>query len=184
MNTTTCKNCNNTISKEADVCPKCNTPTYTPAKIYAECRVCGEKLLRDSYRTMCTVLGNRHVEKGNKWGGAFCYIKHTPCPKCGDPQPLKCFWDTIVAQVLLFLMVSLGGIVSFMCFLALAGFTGTDYSHEEFVTRRVVAAVFMVLYLATIFLINRWRSKGIPSVNTGYVLTAIILGIVGLSLWT
>lgn len=173
MSIAVCKHCNHTISKDAEICPKCKKPTFSLPEIYSNCRACNEKLLQDQYRQMCSILGNKHVDKGNKWASAFCYIKHIPCPKCGDPKPLMCFWDTLLAEILVFLMVFVGGMVSFMCFMVLAGFSAVSSTPEESIQRKLIAAAFMVLYIGMIFMVNRWRAKGIPDANTGYVLTAL-----------
>ncbi len=179
MNKTTCRHCGNLISKAAEICPKCNKATYTAPEVYGSCRVCGEELLCDRHREMCSILGRKHTGRGRL--GMFCYIRHTPCTKCGEPAPLKCFWDTIIAEILVFMIVFAGGVMSFLCFMTLAGFSGYSENMDYALQHRELAALFMFFYLGLILLINRWRSKGIPDVKSGYIILTLLLLVIFLS---
>lgn len=128
---------------------------------------------------MCSALGHKHVDKGTRWGSAFCYIRHIPCPNCGEPKPLKCFWDTLLAELLVFLLVFCGGMMAFICFTILAGLSSLSLNPDQSLPLRIMAAAFMILYIGAIFLINRWRAKGIPDIKTGYMLTIGIFAILG-----
>jgi hypothetical protein len=77
-----CEKCGGKVSKNAKACPHCNQPL---AKIkWLPCRICGENLEELKHR----------VEIGGRYRTAC----HTPCPKCGEPEPLQKFTDTARGQ--------------------------------------------------------------------------------------
>jgi len=78
-----CPSCGNTVSVRAKVCPKCRAAVNGRAPNMQPCRSCGELLdvnINVGVRTSSYLVnGNtRYVQQNT----------YTPCPKCGDEEPL------------------------------------------------------------------------------------------------
>ena len=84
-----CANCQFPMSRDANTCPKCNYPR--PENL-GNCRVCGTVLAYSQHRYRSASISNT-VVNGNSVGGGS-YIRHVPCPKCGEPKPLRMFFDS------------------------------------------------------------------------------------------
>ena len=89
MSIIACEKCGNQKSINAEECPHCH---YRPVKspVMAPCRACG---------TLLDKAVHRHYEQFSymRHGSSFTgrRLVYEPCPKCGEPKPLRSFfWST------------------------------------------------------------------------------------------
>jgi hypothetical protein len=137
-----CTKCAATMAKDASGCPSCGAPA--PWNL-GSCRTCNAPLARSQhrYKSHYTYVSVSNGNGGTR-GGSFW--QHTPCPKCGDPRPLREFIDTPLGK-----LFSYGGIFAgFIGMLVLGvGINGrllTDVSTAEAI--EVFGGVFLALIAA------------------------------------
>lgn len=80
-----CANCGNQLSARAKECPKCHYPTPQNTEY---CRVCGAALPRNRHRHVNSYTYT-YLRDGTTQYGQAINVAHSPCPNCGEPQPLK-----------------------------------------------------------------------------------------------
>jgi len=87
-----CRNCKAMMSRLARFCPACGSPH--PLNI-GHCRICKTMLPYSEYRrpppqssqVVVVVSGSGSTSFGSSGGGFR--VTHIPCPKCGEPEPLR-----------------------------------------------------------------------------------------------
>jgi hypothetical protein len=111
-----CMKCGNPRSKGARVCPSCG---HIDDKYLAPCRVCGTLLESAAYR-ISGVATSHTIYRGNSQVFSFPYYTHRLCPKCGEPKPLRRFYDTVIGKAVfwpsVFLLAILGGVTIYNLF--------------------------------------------------------------------
>ena len=101
MSTVKCLNCPEQISSKAEECPSCRFPAKWNL---GKCRACDKPLARTKHRFRSPYT---YVVEGTTKGGDR--IQHSPCPKCGEPQPLLTLIDRLEKVVPAAAFVALAG---------------------------------------------------------------------------
>ena len=84
-----CESCGKEISDQAKKCPHCENVPKAVRGIQAPCKQCGTMLHMNEHVTTAYSSGPAVVRDGNSVAGGSHYLSHKPCPKCGEPEPLK-----------------------------------------------------------------------------------------------
>ena len=101
MSTVKCLNCPEQISSKAEECPSCRFPAKWNL---GKCRSCDKPLARTKHRFRSPYT---YVVEGTTKGGDR--IQHSPCPTCGEPQPLLTLIDRLKKVVPVAAFVALAG---------------------------------------------------------------------------
>lgn len=112
-----CPDCGKKISKNAMICPHCKCSIAAFRKLETKpCRVCGAPLLvKDhlsvEYKSTPWIIDRSSVTE---------YLKHTPCPQCGEPRPIlqaqESSWSKKIVVVVLALAVAVIAGIAYLKF--------------------------------------------------------------------
>ncbi len=82
---TKCPSCGNKISQNAKTCPHCKCVIEAFRKPEMKpCRSCGTPLAVKEHHAMVYKSDPKILDRSP----VSSHIRHTPCPRCGDPRPL------------------------------------------------------------------------------------------------
>lgn len=82
---TKCPSCGNKISQNAKTCPHCTCVIETFRKPEMKpCRSCRTPLAVKEHYAMIYKSDPKILDRSP----VSAHVKHTPCPRCGDPRPL------------------------------------------------------------------------------------------------
>jgi len=101
-----CRNCSTQLSANARTCPNCGQKTK-PVR-FQTCRACSTPLDPSVYAAS-------HWASSIKDGtttGRYVTI-HTPCPKCGEREPLAATWETPFGKFVVYVVVPVMLLIAF-----------------------------------------------------------------------
>lgn len=117
-----CLHCGREHSSNLQFCPSCYKQSQLnedqierekekfDKKNKAPCRVCGEMLYTSYHRSISSETISRMVD-GTEQFSTVHTVHYKPCPKCGEPEPIKLLRDMGFGRLISYLLILIKSIL-------------------------------------------------------------------------